>query len=145
VERRPRDHQPQDPQDGRKGGKAEREPDPEQAVISRRERQALARRSFRQVPHAHLHPDNGSIVHGARADALFIVTNIGQGTLTGDASLSGSGAFGIVSGGTFNLGAGASQTVTVRFAPPTVGRFDTDLKLSSNGGVGEAVLSGAGK
>ncbi|MDQ6703968.1 MAG: hypothetical protein M3Z96_13250 [Pseudomonadota bacterium] len=89
--------------------------------------------------------DYGSILHGTTVNALITVTNIGQGTLTGNASLSGSGAFSIVSGGTFSVGAGASQTVTVRFAPSTVGRFDTDLKLSSNGGIAEAVLSGAGK
>lgn len=89
--------------------------------------------------------DYGSILHGTTANVLVTVTNIGQGTLTGSAALGGSGAFSIVSGGTFNLGAGASQTVTVRFGPSTVGRFDTDLKFSSNGGVAEAVLSGAGK
>jgi hypothetical protein len=47
------------PRTAAKAGNPNANQGPEQAVISRRERQALARRVFRQVPHAHLHPNYG--------------------------------------------------------------------------------------
>ena len=61
--------------------------------------------------------DYGSVVLGANADTFFTVTNIGQGTLVGNAVLSSGAPFSIVSGGSFHLHAGATQTVAVRFAP----------------------------
>jgi Abnormal spindle-like microcephaly-assoc'd, ASPM-SPD-2-Hydin len=89
--------------------------------------------------------DYGSVALGTNVDALFMVTNIGEGKLSGDAALSSSAPFSIVSGGTFRLKAGESQTVAVRFTPTTAGNFDANLKFSSNGGNAEAVLTGTGQ
>ena len=61
----------------------------------------------------------GSIAVGSTEDQTFTVQNIGSETLSGSASVSA--PFGIVSGGSYNLGAGLSQVVTVRYSPTTAG------------------------
>src|SRR5207245_868717 len=76
--------------------------------------------------------DFGSVVVGQSADRSFTVTNTGGGTLTGAASTSA--PFSIVAGGSFSLGAGASQVVVVRFTPTTVGVFSANVSFTSNGG-----------
>ncbi|MCD5390663.1 choice-of-anchor D domain-containing protein, partial [candidate division NPL-UPA2 bacterium] len=59
--------------------------------------------------------DFEEVTVGQFKDFTFTVTNTGGGTLTGRATVSGS--FSIVGESAFNLGAGASAPITVRFNP----------------------------
>src|SRR5437899_589710 len=60
----------------------------------------------------------GNVTIGSVLDQVFTVQNTRGGAVTGTASVSA--PFSIVSGSPFTLvGAGATQTVTVRFAPTT--------------------------
>jgi hypothetical protein len=69
---------------------------------------------------------------GSSADRTFTVQNTGGGTLTGTASTSA--PFSVVSGGSYSLGAGASQTVTVRFSPTSAATFAGNVTLTGGGG-----------
>jgi hypothetical protein len=75
-------------------------------------------------------------------DLTFTVKNTGGGTLTGSASTSV--PFNITSGGSFSLGAGASQTIIVRFLPTTKGTFSNNISLTSNGGNSSLMATGTG-
>jgi photosystem II stability/assembly factor-like uncharacterized protein len=86
--------------------------------------------------------DFGSVAVGATADRTFTVTNNGSGTLTG--TVSASGPFSVTSGASFSLGAGATQSITVRFSPAAVGAATGTLALASNGGAATAALTGTG-
>jgi hypothetical protein len=57
---------------------------------------------------------------GDTKDLSFTITNTGGGTLAGTVTESCPG-FSLVGGGEYSLGAGASRTITVRFAPQTEG------------------------
>jgi len=50
--------------------------------------------------------------------------------------------FSIVSGNSFTLTAGATQTVTVHFSPPEAGTFSGTVTVSSNGGGASVTVSG---
>ena len=63
----------------------------------------------------------GTLVLGALLDRTFTVQNTSGVPLTGSASVGS--PFSIVSGGTFSLAPGATQTVTVRFRPLSLGSF----------------------
>ncbi len=75
----------------------------------------------------------GSLEEGTTKDATFTVSNSGQGTLTGTASISGSSAFQIVSGATYSLAAGASSSLQIRFAPSAEGSYSATLTLTGSG------------
>jgi len=62
----------------------------------------------------------GVVDVGATADRAFILTNTGGGVVAGAAS-SPCDAYSIVSDASYSLAAGASDTITVRFAPTTEG------------------------
>jgi|GEM_PF-4844731 len=76
--------------------------------------------------------DFGSIDVGTTADRTFTVQNTGGGTLSGSASVSA--PYFIVSGGTYNLGEGASQIVTVRYSPTAAGTHNRDVTFTGGGG-----------
>jgi hypothetical protein len=57
----------------------------------------------------------GSLLVGNTADRTFTVSNVGTFTIWGSVSVSA--PFSVVSGGSYTLVPGASQTVTVRYAP----------------------------
>jgi len=76
--------------------------------------------------------DFGSVSLGSSADKTFVVRNSGGGTLTG--SVSAPAPFSIVSGGSFSLRRGASQTVVVRFSPTALGLSSANVTFTSNGG-----------
>jgi hypothetical protein len=57
----------------------------------------------------------GTLQVGTSAVRTFVVQNTGNGTLSGTASVSP--PFSLVSGGTYNLSANQSQTVTVQYSP----------------------------
>ncbi len=65
------------------------------------------------------------------------------GTLTG--SVSTAAPFSVVSGGSFNLEAGQSQEVTVRYSPSAAGPASGNATVNSNGGAATVTLSGSGQ
>jgi len=83
----------------------------------------------------------GNVAVGVTAQTDFIVQNIGGGTLSGSASTLS--PFGIVSGGSYSLGPGQSQTVTVRFSPSSAASFTKNLTFTGGGGA-LVSLSGVG-
>ena len=85
--------------------------------------------------------DFGSILVGITADRAFTVQNVGGGTLTGTASVSA--AFAVVSNGTYNLAAGASQTVTVRYTPTAAGSHSTNVVFTGGNGASRQVTGAA--
>lgn len=76
--------------------------------------------------------DFGSVIVGSSSDFIFSVQNIGGGILTGTASVSP--PFSIVSGGSYNLGAGESQDVMVRFTPSSDVAFYGSVSFTGGGG-----------
>ncbi len=80
----------------------------------------------------------GTILNGTSATNSFVVQNVGTGTLSGTASVAG-GPFSIVSGGNYNLGANASQTVTVAFSPTVASNYTQNVSLSGGGGASVTV------
>jgi hypothetical protein len=67
------------------------------------------------------------------ADKTFNVQNTGGGMLTGSVSAVAS-PFSIVSGGTYSLGAGLSQSVTIRYSPSAGGSHNDNLTFTGGGG-----------
>jgi hypothetical protein len=65
---------------------------------------------------------------------VYTVTNVGGGTLTGSVSVSAPFSILTPSGGSFSLGAGASQVVRMRFAPTQAITYASDVSFTSNGG-----------
>jgi hypothetical protein len=82
----------------------------------------------------------GTISVGSTADRSFVVQNTGGGTLTG--TVSATAPFSILSGGSFSLALGATQTVTVRFTPTTSGVFSSNVSFTSNGGNLQRAVTG---
>ena len=92
--------------------------------------------------------DFGSVLVGSAFDRTFTVQNTGTDTLTGSASTTT--PFSIVSGGSYNLGTGAQQSVTVRFSPTSAAAFTSDVTFTGGGGAirqvtGTGVSSDAAK
>ncbi|NOT55667.1 MAG: choice-of-anchor D domain-containing protein [Deltaproteobacteria bacterium] len=79
----------------------------------------------------------------------FTVTNAGGGTLMGGMTLmasdSGGQVFSLISGATINVGAGQSQTVTVRFRPVSPDPVTGSVRLTTNGGVMSVRLRSGGQ
>jgi len=86
--------------------------------------------------------DFGIVDVGSVADRTFVVQNTGGGTLTG--SVSATAPFGVVSGGSFTLGLGASQSVVVRFSPTAAGVFASSVSVTSNAGDVTRAVTGTG-
>ena len=80
--------------------------------------------------------DLGMIAVGVITNQTFSVQNTGGGTLTGSVSVAG--PLSIVSGGSYSLGAGQSQTVTVSYSPTTAGT--NELPVIFSGGAGASVM-----
>ncbi|PYM19023.1 MAG: hypothetical protein DMD81_04450, partial [Candidatus Rokuibacteriota bacterium] len=80
----------------------------------------------------------GTVTVGTSLDQKFTVQNTGAGTLTG--TVATSAPYGIVSGSSFSLAAGASQDVWVRFAPTVTG----SAPGSSNAGTVARAVNGTG-
>jgi hypothetical protein len=81
----------------------------------------------------------GVVAVGATTNNTFTVQNTGGGTLAGSASVAA--PFSIVSGGSYNLGAGQSQTVTVSYNPTSVGTNSQVVTFTGAGGA-SVVVSG---
>jgi formylglycine-generating enzyme required for sulfatase activity len=63
----------------------------------------------------------GTVIVGSHADSSFSITNNGAGTLSGTVSIACDHYSIVLGGGSYSLGAGESRTVTVRFAPTSIG------------------------
>ena len=74
----------------------------------------------------------GSILTNTVTTQTLSVQNGGSGTLAGSASVAA--PFSIVSGGVYSLGAGQSQTVTVRYAPTAAGANNQTMTFTGGGG-----------
>jgi hypothetical protein len=79
----------------------------------------------------------GGIPNGTSLTNSIIVQNVGSGTLSGTASVAS--PFRILSGGSYSLGAGQSQTVMVAFSPSTVGNYSQSVTLTGGGGTSVTV------
>src|SRR5262249_20617225 len=82
----------------------------------------------------------GTVGIGSSADRSFVVQNTGGGTLTG--TVSAAPPFSILSGGSFSLPLGATQTVVVRFTPTASGVVSSNVSFTSNGGDLQRVVTG---
>jgi len=83
----------------------------------------------------------GTILNGTSKTNSFTVQNIGTGTLSGTASVGA--PFSIVSGGTYNLGAGASQAVTVVFSPTGASNYNQSVTFTGGNGANTTVTGSA--
>ena len=102
---------------------------------------AVAQVDFAVAPTATVNFGNVNI--GSVLDQVFTVQNTRGGTVTGTASVSA--PFSIVSGSPFTLvGAGATQTVTVRFAPTTSVLASTNVSFSADGDTRSSLVTGTG-
>jgi centrosomal CEP192-like protein/fibronectin type III domain protein/List-Bact-rpt repeat protein len=83
----------------------------------------------------------GTVTTGTTVDRAFTVQNTSTASISGTAS---AGApFSVVSGGTLSLAPGASQVVTVRFAPTATGTFAGNVNVTVSGDTLSRGLSGA--
>jgi len=87
--------------------------------------------------------DFGSVTVGSSADRTFTVQNTGGQTLIGSAATLAPG-FSILSGGPFNLAAGASQAVVVRFSPTAASPASGSVDFTSNAGTVPRAVTGTG-
>ncbi len=85
--------------------------------------------------------DFGGVSVGNSADKNFTVTNSGGGVLSGTATTDP--PYSIVSGGTYNLSSGQSQTVTVRFSPTALGTFAGNVTFTGGAGASRTVTGAA--
>ena len=77
----------------------------------------------------------GVVATGANSQMVFTVTNSGGSSVTNCNASATGGPFTIISPATFNLLAGASTNVSVRFAPVAPGDFTSAVVIASvNGG-----------
>lgn len=76
--------------------------------------------------------DFGFVDVGSTSNLVISVTNSGNGTLTGTATTSA--PFSVTGGADYNLAAGQSQDVFVRYSPTTVSAFVDSKPLSFTGG-----------
>jgi len=73
--------------------------------------------------------------------SAYTVRNAGEGRLTGQAAVDA--PFSVAAGGTFTLGAGASQVVSLRFAPTGEGSFAGSAAFTTNAGNTTRAVSGS--
>jgi hypothetical protein len=85
--------------------------------------------------------DFGGVAVGSSVDKSFTVTNTGGGVLSGSATINA--PYSVVSGGTYSLGGGESQTVVVRFSPTALGTFAGNINFSGGEGT-SANVNGTG-
>ena len=83
----------------------------------------------------------GSVAIGSSATLAFTVKNTGGGTLSGSATVPS--PFSIASGGSYNLGANATQTVTVRFSPTAPQSYSQNVTFTGGGGASRPVSGSA--
>jgi hypothetical protein len=83
----------------------------------------------------------GTILTGTSATNSFTVQNVGTGTLTGTASVGS--PFSIISGGSYSLGANASQMVKVAFNPGAASNYTQSVIFTGGAGTITTVTGSA--
>lgn len=83
----------------------------------------------------------GSVLIGTSATQTLVVANVGAGTLNGSATVAA--PYALISGGSYSLGAGASQNVLVRFTPPASLTYNGTITFTGAGGATNG-LTGSG-
>ncbi|HUT37086.1 MAG TPA: choice-of-anchor D domain-containing protein, partial [Planctomycetota bacterium] len=87
--------------------------------------------------------DFGQVLMAAQKELdAYTATNTGEGTLSGTVSVPS--PFSVVSGGTLDLGPGASQVVRIRFAPAAEANYSESVSFASNGGTQARTVTGSG-
>ncbi|HUT37392.1 MAG TPA: Calx-beta domain-containing protein, partial [Planctomycetota bacterium] len=87
--------------------------------------------------------DFGQVLIAAQKELdAYTATNTGEGTLSGTVRVPS--PFSVVSGGTLDLGPGASQVVRIRFAPAAEADYSEDVSFASNGGTQARTVTGSG-
>jgi len=84
----------------------------------------------------------GSVPIGSTVDRTFTVQNTSTMTLSGAASVGA--PYSTLSGGSFSLAPGASQTVTIRFRPTTTGTFIGNVNFTAGVDAVSRGVSGSG-
>ena len=84
----------------------------------------------------------GNVPVGSTEDRTFTVQNTSTTTLSGAASVGA--PYSALSGGSFSLSPGASQTVTVRFRPTTRGTFIGNVNFTAGVDTVSRGVSGSG-
>ena len=82
--------------------------------------------------------DFGLVPVGSTNDLAFTVQNVGDGTLTGSASVPSS-PFTLVGGTAYSLQGGAVQTITARYVPNQVSITNQTVTFTGGGGASAAV------
>jgi hypothetical protein len=100
---------------------------------------AVARADFSVSPAGAV--NLGTTTTGTALDTTFTVQNLTTSSLTGTVSVGS--PFSIVSGGTFSLGSGASQTVIVRLLSTVTGSFASNVSFIANGDTLSRSVSGS--
>ena len=85
--------------------------------------------------------DFGTIQVGTTAERTFYVTNSGGGILSGSATVPA--PFSIVSGGTYDLAANASQAVVMRYSPAVAGTNNATVTFTGGAGATPPVVGAA--
>ena len=85
--------------------------------------------------------DFGAVPAGTAVDRSFTVQNTTTASLTGSASVGA--PFSIVSGGSFSLAPGGSQSVVVRLLSATAGSFASNVTIGANGDTISRTVTGA--
>jgi autotransporter-associated beta strand protein len=84
----------------------------------------------------------GSVTIGQTNNLNFSVINTGDVSLSGTAT--SAAPFAIANGGSYTVGGGTTQTVTVAFAPGSAAAFTGSVIFASTGGNSTNVVSGVG-
>jgi hypothetical protein len=88
--------------------------------------------------------DFGPVAAGQSRDLTVTVRNTGNAMLSVSAISASNARFSATPTGAFEVAAGASRDVTVRFSPTAAGAQTGTLTVASNGGSGTVSLSGSG-
>lgn len=83
----------------------------------------------------------GDVTVGSTKDLTLTVKNTGGGTVTGNATTVA--PFSIVSGGSYNLGAGEEHVVTVRYQPTSPGKHTGTVVFTGGNGATVSVTGNA--
>ena len=83
----------------------------------------------------------GTVLGGTSVTNSFTVKNAGGGTLSGTASVGA--PFSVVSGGSYSLGAGQTQAVTVVFSPTVASNYNQTVSCSGGSGTNVTVTGNA--
>ena len=86
--------------------------------------------------------DFGDVPVGTSLNKTFILTNVGNGTLT--TIVSASGAFSIIGDRTFSLSAGETANITIVFTPSVVFTYESNITFTGDNFIYSRTVTGDG-